>query len=463
MRFFDSFRIAVHNLWQNKSRTLLTIIIVLVVSALIMAMCLLGTNFISNNDRMLADMLQKQGTMYNISGSYDPDSSFREYTYPDYEQVSMIIDTARKYPDAVDYAGFRMSANYAEGAYSLYIDNEELEQAVMGLSEALVFTDFSFPMPSTKCASVIEGRTWNAEDNGTFGIWLSQDAVMELAKRGHNLKLGDSLPISFRLRKNKEDISGSDTVSVTNSYILTGIFKKAQPQVSWQRNPDIYIASDFLNDFIGDKKVYANSVEMGFYREQGSYNYRNTVSAFKKFVNEVNANLGPAYDFRGKKTAYFANDFLDSSRLTRMIGFLILGILVILAFLILLLSIGSVANTIIISVDKNRKFIGLMKAMGLKNKGVNGIVYKEAFITISIGVILATCLVLCLGGPMTSLLDMILGGMYYSTEFTVRFTVSPYVPICTILAFLGMALLFSRGSLNRMGKADVITIISEVA
>ncbi len=463
MKFFDSFRIAVHNLWQNKSRTLLTIIIVLVVSALIMAMCLLGTNFISNNDRMLTDMLNEQGTTYVVSGSYDPDSSMREYRYPEYRQIKELMDIARKYPDAVDYSGVKMwSVSYSDESYSLSMRSESLEQAVMGLSDTVVFTDFSFPMPATMCAAVKEGRTWNADDNGSYRIWLSQDAMMGLAKLGYNLKLGDPLPISFELRRG-EDKNGSDTVSVTNSYTLTGIFEKAQSNNSWQRLPDVYISADFLKEFIGDRKLYVGSVDMGFYRAEGTYNYRTTVNAFKKFVDEVNAQLGPAYNDEGEETVYFSNEFLKESRMMRIIGLVILGIMVILAFLILLLSIGSVANTIIISVDKNRKFIGLMKAMGLKNKGVNSIVYKEALITILIGVVLATCLVLCLGGPMTSLLDMILGGMYYSSEFTVRFTVSPYVPICTVLAFLGMAILFSRGSLNKMGKADVITIISEVA
>lgn len=75
MKFFDAFRIALHNLWQNKSRTILTIIIVLVVSALIMAMCLIGTNFISNNERMLKMMLDTDGSTYYISGTYDEGGS----------------------------------------------------------------------------------------------------------------------------------------------------------------------------------------------------------------------------------------------------------------------------------------------------------------------------------------------------------------------------------------------------
>ena len=40
MKFGDVFKIALHNLWHNKSRTVLTVIIVTIVSSLIMGHCL---------------------------------------------------------------------------------------------------------------------------------------------------------------------------------------------------------------------------------------------------------------------------------------------------------------------------------------------------------------------------------------------------------------------------------------
>lgn len=468
MKFFDAFRIALHNLWQNKSRTILTIIIVLVVSALIMAMCLIGTNFISNNERMLKMMLDTDGSTYYISGTYDEGGSSHSDSYrnPTLAQAIAAREIAHEHRDAVDYAGYTLAAYGGRpGIRSVVIESDPFGNAVgNNPNDVVLLTDFAFAMPEPYIVGVTEGRGWNAADNESHNIWLSSDTMLGFGRQGLDYRIGDTLPLTFteyEERYNERVLVSTETIG----YTIAGIFDKTESENSWSRNPDAYIAAAPIEALYAgsEKEIIIGEITAGFYRAPDAYDYSKAVSAFKAYVGAVNKTIGPGYDWEGKATELFGNDFLDESEMLRLMGMLILGVLLILAFLILLLSIGSVANTIIISVDKNRKFIGLMKAMGLKNKGVKSIVYKEALVTIFLGVALAVCLVLCLGGPMETLLDFIFGSMAYGLEFSVRFTLSPWVPVGTAIAFFLMAILFSRGSLNRMGKADVITIISEVA
>lgn len=466
MKFFDAFRIALHNLWQNKSRTILTIIIVLVVSALIMAMCLIGTNFISNNERMLKMMLDTDGSTYYISGTYGPEGGQnRSYRNPTLAQAIVARETAHEHRDAVDYIGYKFSPYLGEdGDRAVGIESDALRNAVgHEPDEVVLLTDFAFAMPEPHVAGVTEGRGWNAADNESHNIWLSSDTMLGFGRQGLDYRIGDTLPLTFteyEMRYRDREAVSSETIE----YTIAGIFDKTESESSWHYS-DAYIAAAPAEAlFAGSTEdILIGDLTAGFYRAPDAYDYSKAVSAFKAYVGAVNRTIGPGYDWEGKETELFGNDFLDESEMLRLMGMLILGVLIILAFLILLLSIGSVANTIIISVDKNRKFIGLMKAMGLKNKGVKSIVYKEALVTIFLGVALAVCLVVCLGGPMETLLDFIFGSMAYGLDFSVRFTLSPWVPVGTAIAFFLMAILFSRGSLNRMGKADVITVISEVA
>ena len=468
MKFFDAFRIALHNLWQNKSRTILTIIIVLVVSALIMAMCLIGTNFISNNERMLKMMLDTDGSTYYISGTYDEGGSSHSDSYrnPTLAQAIAAREIAHEHRDAVDYAGYTLAAYGGRpGTRSVVIESDPFGNAVgNNPNDVVLLTDFAFAMPEPHVAGLTEGRGWNAADNESHNIWLSSDTMLGFGRQGLDYRIGDMLSLTFT--EYEEQYGDREVVSSeTIDYTIAGIFDKTESEYSWSSAPDAYIAAAPAEAlFAGSAEdILIGDLTAGFYRAPDAYDYSKAVSAFKAYVGAVNRTIGPGYDWYGKETELFGNDFLDESEMLRLMGMLILGVLIILAFLILLLSIGSVANTIIISVDKNRKFIGLMKAMGLKNKGVKSIVYKEALVTIFLGVALAVCLVLCLGGPMETLLDFIFGSMAYGYEFSVRFTLSPWVPVGTAIAFFLMAILFSRGSLNRMGKADVITVISEVA
>lgn len=457
MKFFDSLKIALHNLWQNKSRTVLTIIIVLVVSALIMAMVLIGTNFMDNNERMLKQMLDTEGASYNLDSVWH-DSRPTEAL----PEAEIVLEAARNHPGGVDYSGVKFSdSSNIDGGKGLEIRLDERQYM-----NNLVCADFALGMGGSRVAEVLEGRAWSAADNESRGLWVSEELVRSFAESGGSLTVGDTVPLTFRQTVTKISYDGRWSTEIlrtdTVDYTVLGVFDIPETERYVYPNPaQAYISVWPVLETYGSE-LAIGYIDVGFFRDPADYNYRDAQKAMQAFVDEVNGKIPPNVNSRGQETARFRNSFLYESLAMRMAGLLILGILILLAFLILLLSIGSVANTIIISVDKNRKFIGLMKAMGLKNKGVKQIVYKEAIVTVIIGVALATALIFCLTGAMHSLIGAVLGSMY-GGDFTMTFVINPLVPVITTLAFLGMAILFSKGSLNKMGKADVITIISEVA
>ena len=146
-------------------------------------------------------------------------------------------------------------------------------------------------------------------------------------------------------------------------------------------------------------------------------------------------------------------------------GYIVIAVAIFLGFVVLLLSIESVANTIMISVDKNRKFIGLLKALGLNQKGVKSLIKVEAFITILIGLVFGGLISFGTNGIMKlivqSLIDQIFA--YQDIDLIVKVTFNPLLPLLTFIIFYLFAILFSKGSLRKISSQDVIETISEVA
>ena len=150
-----------------------------------------------------------------------------------------------------------------------------------------------------------------------------------------------------------------------------------------------------------------------------------------------------------------------------IIGYVILGFAGVLALILMLLSIGSLANTIVISVNKNRKFIGLMKALGLNEGDLKSTIKYESMTTIVVGVILAFITLFAVSVPLKYMSSEILEGslsMYLARiKYDITFEMPVYVPLLTIVFFILFTLLFSRSSMSKISKTDPMAVISEVA
>ena len=159
-----------------------------------------------------------------------------------------------------------------------------------------------------------------------------------------------------------------------------------------------------------------------------------------EIVNNLNERIEPSV-YNNKKKERFECDLVKNLKEVRIIGAVMIGAAVFMCFIILVISIGSVANSVIISVDKNKRFLGVMMAVGLRNKGVKRIVQFEALVIITAATGIAYGILLLIKKYFTYIIDFLMT----MTGFKENIVVMPvYVPLITVMAFIVIALLFAR-------------------
>jgi ABC-type antimicrobial peptide transport system permease subunit len=158
---------------------------------------------------------------------------------------------------------------------------------------------------------------------------------------------------------------------------------------------------------------------------------------------------------------------LEDLKMTGIIGVVVIGLAAFLCLVLILLSIGSLANTIMISVDKNKKFIGLLKALGLDEKDLKSTIKLESVTTILLGVVLAFLTIFAFSGFLSDLNTLIINSLFSNyvkeVDYVAVFSMPIYVPIIVLFFFIAFTLLFARGSMSKIAKTDPMAVISEVA
>jgi putative ABC transport system permease protein len=155
-------------------------------------------------------------------------------------------------------------------------------------------------------------------------------------------------------------------------------------------------------------------------------------------------------------------ELTDNLNMLVIIFYVILSVVAFISVIIILLSIGSVANTIKISAEQNRKFFGVMKAIGMKNRSLRSILTGQIVIMTLAGVIFATVAVNCIIGIIKSLLNSLLSSLFYGIDAIVVCEISIFIPIFIAALLIGFVLLFTKTSLRNFSKMDVISVINEV-
>jgi ABC-type lipoprotein release transport system permease subunit len=120
-----------------------------------------------------------------------------------------------------------------------------------------------------------------------------------------------------------------------------------------------------------------------------------------------------------------------------------------------------------ISVDKNKKFIGLLKALGLNEKDLKSTIKMESITTIVLGVMLAFGTVFLFKELIEGLNQLLLTSLFSNylneIEYTIVFSMPIYIPFIVLIFFVFFTLLFARGSMSKIAKTDPMAVISEVA
>lgn len=443
MKLLDTTKVACHSIWNNKSRSILTTIIVAIVSALIMFIVSFGLLFNDNQLKLNRQLFDKSGYSISIQSKYYNQST----EYISKSELNQFSDLVNEYDDIIDSIYMRPSNNGLSLVLPNEINNDKipLNYMVMDTSKFVV----------RNSGVITEGRLWNKGDVNKTHVWLSESYIASLAKKGIYLSIGDKINIELYEYDN-------NTNNYQTEFTLIGIFNEILDE-SFQYNglDVIFDYRTFVNSFNAE----IDSININYIPPTGvAYNFNLIYNRLKSFNNSL-SNLFPEYDQDIYTRERVYCNFVQQMDASILLGYIIILVSIVLGLIVLLLSIGSVANTIIISVDKNRKFIGLLKALGLNQKGVKKLIKVEAFITIFLGLMVGALIIFSANGLLEIVVKEILDSMFsfYDLDINIVSRFNFLLPLITFIVFYLFAVLFSRGSLKKISSQDVIETISEVA
>ena len=488
-RAADLFRLACHNLWQNKSRTALTVIIVAVISTLIMSLCVVGTSFQKNMNNGGRQTLNFAGAEYTFSRAVSSGTfSDKEYEPMTAEDRVAFDGIAHKYKDVIDRTEYVLSPYMEEGVrstrfrlhWNLSAHDCETEEAyikwfqetypgvTLPFQEEMALDLFDLTAADLSDYGfggqerIMQGGKWSAEDNGRQTVWVGSKVVDELKEEGVSVSAGDTATFVAVSKDVQADTEKYSFYTCT----VAGVFDSDSTRVplltiGYSAAKRMIVGQGFLDAF--KKDVELTGIELQYRPQQDGYDYRKVYREMKAFVNEVNARF-PPYTIEDEKYERFECSFLSLMQTLEIINLVIAAVLVAVSVLILLLSVGSVVNTVLISVDKNRRLLGLLKALGMRQKDIRRMTGAEILLMIACGVILGVGILFALRGAISSVMEAIFSSMFEQLPFelAVGVWIPFWLPIVTAVAFFLFAWLFSRRSVGKFAERNVIQTVSEV-
>ena len=474
MKLRDKLKIAVKSILNNKSRSILTIIIVIIVSLMILSIMMIALNFTSNTNDITEASARKSPSSIYINRFYETkDWEPSKQAYFNDEEVNTLNEIFSKYNNIITditYEGYSNITNYFLPGNIDLSSNDFYGQEYFKYRYSSKNTNFSFPLGID--GAIIDGRIWTKDDVGTNHIWVKDSFINNAFVNGVALEVGSKIWVQTELYDYRSEYGKVNYVS--QEYEIMGIIssgkveehqkniKTIYPNYYYYESFDLYFDISYIQETF-PANLNIRSIYIGYFPPQSSYDFNQLYNLVDKLVKEIKLTFPTNNEIKLNVSSTLIDEFLISKILTAVI----IGFASALGLIILLLSIGSVANTIIISVDKNKKFIGLMKALGLKQRQVEDIVRIEAIITITIGIIFST-IVLYATLPLfrtinEAIIKLLFAYQLNYIEYTIRTSIPLYLPVAVAIVFILMTLIFSRSSLRTIAKMDVITIISEVS
>lgn len=472
MRFLDSIKIALHSIIHNKIRTLITVLIVLVVSFLIMVISIMTLSFYQSVDNAFVALFDKTGAVFSLQNSYvSEDGTQGDYHAITKDEYSFVMEQFEDYPELID--NVVVSGN-VETFYLYDLDEELSENELDALMDNGQFYNrynsnrgrsqlFSakgdLDYLSKGISYLKTGRIWNDDDEGSLNVWVSEAFIADASQYGVSLKVGDSIVLATvcYVREVVGENINYNAVTRSETFKIRGVFlSEALEELNC--DSDIFLETLTMYNIMGDDlEVHTLNI---ISEPKYGYIFNEEYKKMSSIVNDVNDEIEPNI-YNKRKEDRFKCDIVESLQSVRLVGGVMIGAGAFIGFMILLISIGSVANSVMISVDKNKKFFGVMMAVGLNRGGIKRIVQLEILLVIILATGIAYGVLYFLRAYFTPLVDALMAmvGMTGASVILMPF----YLPIIVVAAFIMMSVLFARHSLQRVTGMDVISVISEVA
>ena len=444
MKFWSVMRLSLHNLANNKLRTLLTVIVLFIMATVVMVMVGFGASFFKSTNLSTEKLINESGNSVSITEQVIYESEYGNYTrsaeFLDMSVVQEAVDFYEGEDNFFSTIEFVPSNNNSQ-LYSFSISDGNYGEYFYAIP---IHMGSNFLVGQENY--LINGRMWNASDEGTNNIWLGESFLTQF-------ELGEEIMFEgreevFNVRgfiKNESNYNGSQAVYIDYKKFDSTEFSKTYNNNNGVESEDT------------EGELCISSVRYKMIQQEGVLYGDKTISQLKSFRSAYDTTTG-----NNTIGIYVSSSVLDSLSFAMMMQVVVIGVLGFVAVLIILLSIGSVSNTIKITVEQNRKFFGMMKAIGMQNKTVRRVVQWQAIFMVAVGTLLATGVVIGLMFALEPILIMLLTMMFDEESMILSMSMPVFVPFIVFFALVGFVLLFTVKNLNKISKMDVIAVISEV-
>lgn len=435
MRFWDIFKISIHNIFNNKLRTLLVTLVLFILCTIVMLVGTAGVNVVKmmnasfyGDEDIYADMRLRYRNYFDLENL---GAEYKDFSKDEIDKLLKHIDKEYSYLQNVTFD------SEFNGPYEGHITMDSVYAEI-------VFTDFSRNLLAGGYDYLVDGRLWNKSDVGENNVWITPNIA-----KNFNLKVGDK--ITFSRTKKSNDVESNFGMNFTEEKFDMKIGGIVKYERRYWSNTD-YVFFDFHTALdMGEKFDYIQFTQSKLAKGGATMAQLNQINKFAKKYGT----------YHYEKNPDGLDVYSDAYETRLMMVLLTAGIIAAVLFVavvIILLSIGCVSNSIQITVEQNAKFFGMMKAVGMRNGVVKSIVRIQALVSIFVAVLLATIVTVTLFFVFKPMLAGLLASMYITIELTMPF----YIPIAVFALMAAMVMLFTIKSLNRISKMDVVSVISEV-
>ncbi|MCR4880089.1 MAG: ABC transporter permease [Bacilli bacterium] len=457
MFFRDRLSFSLHTIKENKSRSILTVIISMFLSLLIMGLMSISISFIKNSEAVIRDYYFKENgfisTIYN--NPIDPIAAGQgaKQEVLNNEKYKTFIETIDKHQEVVSNITYNVNLS--------------------GLS----FTDPHYPI--SHGITFVEGRNIVPSLAGNEVI-VSQRYYADSLRYGEDYSVGTTHVFNVTYwTVTKSGTMHYEAAKVNG--IVVGIFSPSEETYydNGEKTQLLSQSAIFIADINAalniNKNVFAQSATISYINSSKNVNVDSIFSKTESLGDDLDKSMPKkAVAIKVNQREYVveyekavnSKPIEDMNKLSQF-RLIFIGGGAGIALILLLVSVGSLANSVTISIDRSKKFIGLLKALGIKAKPLKNIIVFESIILISVGIIAAFIILWALYYPLSlitgTLVSSIYGGYLDSMIFVPRLYVPIYVLIATIVLFILFTILFSRGSLRSISKMDPIQVISEVS
>lgn len=390
MKFLDTIKISLHNMCNNKTRTLLVTLVLFVLSTLVTV--ILG---VSINVIQVVDVMSNTNQLMDLEFTY-----YDGYSNITYEE----IETYKK----------------AIGKSNVFIHT-----CVRTNNDRIAALDTSTNIFDGVDGALIGGRFWNKTDKNMPYCWVTEDYAIR-----NNVLVGDVVNIDNNL------------TTKSQKYEVIGIVK------------NVTIGYDYVDVLLDMQRARTDKFVARSLYFYSSYLSEEITSADIKEVGKI-INANNKYSDKNPNGIAVNSFYIGTVKTRLIIAGSVLGAALVLSIIVILLCIGCVSNSIQITVEQNRKFFGMMKAIGLRNATIKRIVRWQSVFMIILSVIGSSLV----GMGVMAMLRPQVAQVFYTD---IPFTLPVYVPFIVLFLLVSLVLIFTTKSLNKISKMDVVSVISEV-